>query len=90
VGSTFHYLKKKGRSELNSYIIGIKCGKTYGRTLRMKEESRKEKRMEKNIPYTVKPALNGNIFRSRDFGAQKDVKYPGLNGNCLTRKRKSK
>jgi hypothetical protein len=30
---------------------------------------------------TVKPALNGNIFRSRDFGAQKDVKYPGLNGN---------
>jgi hypothetical protein len=37
----------------------------------------------------VKPALNGpfikrkfvlnkNIFRSRDFGAQKDVKYPRL------------
>jgi hypothetical protein len=39
---------------------------------------------------TVKPALNGNIFRSRDFGAQKDVKYPGLNGNCLMRKRESK
>jgi len=27
---------------------------------------------------------------SRDFGAETDVKYPGLNGNCLTRKRKSK
>jgi hypothetical protein len=50
---------------------------------------------------TVKPALNGpfikrkfvlngNIFRSRDFGAEKDVKYPGLNGNYLMRKRKSK
>jgi len=26
----------------------------------------------------------------RDFGAETDVKYPGLNGNCLTRKRKSK
>jgi hypothetical protein len=49
--------------------------------------------------HTVKPALNGpfikrkfaltgNIFRSRDFGAEKDVKYPGLNGNCLTQKRK--
>jgi hypothetical protein len=47
---------------------------------------------------TVKPALNGpfikrkfvlneNIFRPRDFGSQKDVKYPGLNGNSLTRKR---
>jgi hypothetical protein len=35
---------------------------------------------------TVKPALNGNIFRSRDFGAEKDVKYPGLNGNSLKRK----
>jgi hypothetical protein len=23
---------------------------------------------------TVKPALNGNIFRSHDFGAEKDVK----------------
>jgi hypothetical protein len=31
--------------------------------------------------------LNENIFRSRDFGAENDVKYPGLNGNCLTRKR---
>jgi hypothetical protein len=27
---------------------------------------------------------------SRDFEAETDVKYPGLNGNCLTRKRKSK
>ena len=26
--------------------------------------------------------LNGNIFMSRDFGAETDVKYPGLNGNC--------
>ena len=26
----------------------------------------------------------------RDFEAETDVKYPGLNGNCLTRKRKSK
>jgi hypothetical protein len=24
---------------------------------------------------------------SRDFGAETNVKYPGLNGNCLTRKR---
>ena len=50
---------------------------------------------------TVKPALNGpfiktefvlngNIFMSRDIGAETNVKYPGLNGNCLTRKRKSK
>jgi hypothetical protein len=37
------------------------------------------------VSYTVKPALNGNIFR-----AEKDVKYPGLNGNCLMRKQKSK
>jgi hypothetical protein len=29
----------------------------------------------------IKPALNGNIFRSRDFVAERDVKYPGLNGN---------
>jgi hypothetical protein len=36
------------------------------------------------------PLLNGNIFRSHDFGAEKDVKYPGLNKNCLTWKRKSK
>jgi len=27
---------------------------------------------------------------SLDFGAETDVKYPGLNGNCLTRKPKSK
>jgi len=27
---------------------------------------------------------------SRDFGAETDIKYPALNGNCLTRKRKSK
>jgi len=27
---------------------------------------------------------------SRDFEAETDVKYPGLNRNCLTRKRKSK
>jgi hypothetical protein len=27
--------------------------------------------------------LNGNIFRFHDFGVEKDVKYPGLNGNCL-------
>jgi len=27
---------------------------------------------------------------SRGFGAETDVKYPGLNGNCLTQKRKSK
>jgi hypothetical protein len=27
---------------------------------------------------------------SRDFEAETDVKYTGLNGNCLTRKRKSK
>jgi hypothetical protein len=33
--------------------------------------------------------LNGNIFRSCDFGAKKDVKYPGLKGNCLMGKRKS-
>jgi hypothetical protein len=25
--------------------------------------------------------LNGNIFRSPNFGAEKDVKCPGLNGN---------
>jgi hypothetical protein len=30
--------------------------------------------------------LNGNIFRSRDFGAEKYVKYPGLNGNCPNQK----
>jgi hypothetical protein len=24
--------------------------------------------------------LNGNIFRSQDFGGEKDVKYPGLKG----------
>jgi hypothetical protein len=37
------------------------------------------------------PLLNGNIFRSRDSGAEKkDVIYPGLNGNCLTQKQKSK
>jgi hypothetical protein len=30
---------------------------------------------------TAKPALNGNIFRFRDFGVEKDVKFPGLNGN---------
>jgi len=27
--------------------------------------------------------LNGNIFMYLDFGAETDVKYPGLNGNCL-------
>jgi len=27
---------------------------------------------------------------SRDIGVETNVKYPGLNGNCLTRKRKSK
>jgi len=27
---------------------------------------------------------------SRDFEAKTDIKYPGLNGNCLTRKQKSK
>ena len=27
---------------------------------------------------------------SRDIGAEIDVKYPGLNRNCLTRKRKYK
>jgi len=27
---------------------------------------------------------------SRDIGAETNVKYPGLNGNGLTRKRKSK
>jgi len=27
---------------------------------------------------------------SRDIGAETDVKYPGLNGNYLTWKRKSK
>jgi hypothetical protein len=36
------------------------------------------------------PLLKGNIFRSLNFGAEIDVKYPGLNGNCLTRKWKSK
>jgi hypothetical protein len=25
--------------------------------------------------------LNGNIFMSCDFGAEKDAKYPGLNRN---------
>lgn len=49
---------------------------------------------------TVKPALNRpfikrnflkwKYFRSRDSGAEKDVKYPGLKGNCLTRERKTK
>jgi hypothetical protein len=34
--------------------------------------------------------LNGNTFRSRDFRTEKNVKYLGLNGNSLTRKRKSK
>jgi len=34
--------------------------------------------------------LNGNIFLSPDFGAETDVKYPGLDANCLMRKRKSK
>jgi hypothetical protein len=29
------------------------------------------------------PLLNRNIFRSCDCGAEKDVKYPGLNGKCL-------
>jgi hypothetical protein len=33
--------------------------------------------------------LNRNIFRSHDFGVEKDVKYPGLNGN-LAQKQKSK
>jgi len=27
---------------------------------------------------------------SCEFGAETDVKYPGLNGNCLMGKRKSK
>jgi hypothetical protein len=36
------------------------------------------------------PLLNGNIFRSRDFGVEKDVKNPGLNGTCLTRKWRTK
>jgi hypothetical protein len=36
------------------------------------------------------PLLNRNIFRSHDFMAGKDVKYPGLKENCLTWKRKSK
>jgi hypothetical protein len=35
------------------------------------------------------PLLNGNIFRARDFGAEKDLKYPGLNGNSRMQKRKS-
>jgi hypothetical protein len=34
--------------------------------------------------------LKGNIFRSRDFEAEKDVKYPGVNGNWLTSKQKAK
>ena len=34
--------------------------------------------------------LNGNIIMSHDFGAETDFKYPGLNGNSLMRKRKSK
>jgi hypothetical protein len=38
----------------------------------------------------VEFVLNGNIFMSRDFGAETDVKYPGLNGNCLMWKEKSK
>jgi hypothetical protein len=60
----------------------------------MEDQNRPQKR------YTVKPVLsgpcikrnvlNGNIFVSRDFEAKTDVKYTGLNGNCLTRKRKSK
>jgi hypothetical protein len=28
--------------------------------------------------------LNGNIFMSRDFGAETGVIYPGLNGNAET------
>ena len=43
-----------------------------------------------NGPFIKRNVLNGNIFMSRDFGAEKDVKCPGLNGNSLTRKRKSK
>jgi hypothetical protein len=34
------------------------------------------------------PVLNGNIFMSRDFEAETDVKYTGLNGNCLKQKSK--
>jgi hypothetical protein len=30
--------------------------------------------------------LNGNISRSHNFAAEKYVTYPGLNGNCPTRK----
>jgi len=44
----------------------------------------------KRTLYWMEFVLNGNIFMSRQFGAEADVKYPGLNGNYLTRKRKSK
>jgi hypothetical protein len=40
--------------------------------------------------YEMEFVLNGNIFMSHDFETETDVKYPGLNGNCLMRKRKSK
>jgi hypothetical protein len=37
-----------------------------------------------NAPFIKRNVLNGNIFMSSDFGTETDVKYPGLNGNCLT------
>jgi hypothetical protein len=42
------------------------------------------------VDNTVNTALKGNIFRTRDFEAEKEVKYAGINGNSLTRKWKSK
>jgi hypothetical protein len=44
----------------------------------------------KRTLYLAEFVLNGNIFVSRDFEAETDVKFTGLSGNCLTRKRKSK
>jgi hypothetical protein len=43
-----------------------------------------------NFVQYINSCLSGNIFMSRDFEAETDVKYTGLYGNCLTRKRTSK
>jgi hypothetical protein len=54
-----------------------------GSSLKVKAAGASEIFMHIYQANTVKPALNGNIFRSYDFGAEKDVEYPGLNRNML-------
>jgi hypothetical protein len=57
---------------------------------RLIDYSQYSKTCLKRTLYSTEFVFNGNIFGSREFGDGIRVKYPGLNGNCLTRKRKSK